>query len=1021
MILKNNESVPRIVLGLQARMILFFGIMFAVTLLIINGVRIYGLPLLSIEGEYSQRQAEIFSHLNLITDLKEANLENWLEERMNNVEILSNSRMLRHTLFAIYSSNLEKLLEQHVADPTVSAIPSSLQQSLMYKTLSDDLLFFKSAYAAYDSIQLVDIKTGIVIVSTEWLEIGKILPHHLFEEIKTNVEQGHKIGVKHSKKISRNVPLDLFIAHYVYSLESEERLAILVINIKHQALTHILRADQVFGQSGEAFLLTKDFELLSATHKVNAPQVAENVPLLGKLSEQLQARIAQEQPAVLLGQDQYQQAVLAVYRPVPTGTGWGLVVKADEAEFFAPLRQSMLNAFAIGTILSIFLGLGGTFLLARALSRPLESLTQTIEHVQNGDLHARAHVTTRDEVGLLASMFNTMLAQLQQSRAELEQLVEARTAELRTANFSLEMTLDEMKDLNDDLAKEVNERKKAEATIRHKQREQELIFDAAPAFIWHKDTNNNILWMNRSAAELIGVNADQSAPYSLYELLNQAAADIAYQEDCEVITTRQPKLGITKRLYDKHQKLVWMQADKVPFIDEKGELTGVIVLATDITPRIQAEIALRENEKRFRTIIDTAVDGIIMIDTKGIIHLGNPSLVKMFGYDHIEELLNKNISILMPTPYSEQHDLYIENYLETGQRGIIGMGREIVGKRRDGSIFPIYLAVNELELEHRRMFTGIISDITELKRTQQDLQRSKRELERQNHAYSRFVPREFLSFLGKESIVDVELGDQVQKDMTIMFSDIRDFTALSESMTPEDNFRFINAYLSKMEPAIVQHQGFIDKYIGDAIMALFPHTADDAVKAAIGMLNNLHLYNAERQPKGYLPIEIGIGIHTGSLMLGTIGGRTRMDGTVISDAVNLASRVEALTKMYGASLLITEHTFNELNELDNYDIRIIDKVRVKGKSEPVIVFEILNGCSPEIREAKRSILELFTTGFTDYQRRNFTEAEEKFNECLRLNPKDKASQIYLKRCQFWGRYGDDPNWNGITELETKEG
>ncbi len=154
--------------------------------------------------------------------------------------------------------------------------------------------------------------------------------------------------------------------------------------------------------------------------------------------------------------------------------------------------------------------------------------------------------------------------------------------------------------------------------------------------------------------------------------------------------------------------------------------------------------------------------------------------------------------------------------------------------------------------------------------------------------------------------------------MSILFADIRDFTTLSERMTPEENFKFINAYLSHMEPAILDNNGFIDKYIGDAIMALFSRSADDAIKAGIDMLHRLAKYNTKRTNPERPPIQIGIGINTGSLMLGTVGGQTRMDGTVIGDAVNLASRLEALTKHYGVSLLISHHTFQCLRHPVEY-------------------------------------------------------------------------------------------------------
>jgi len=277
-----------------------------------------------------------------------------------------------------------------------------------------------------------------------------------------------------------------------------------------------------------------------------------------------------------------------------------------------------------------------------------------------------------------------------------------------------------------------------------------------------------------------------------------------------------------------------------------------------------------------------------------------------------------------------------------------------------------------------------------------------------NQAYQRFVPRQFLQFLEKNSIVDVELGDQVQLEMSVLFSDIRGFTSLSESMTPEDNFKFINSYLSRMEPAITEHQGFIDKYIGDAIMALFSGEADNAVKAGIAMLQRLADYNEHRGKSGYKPIQNGIGINTGYLMLGTVGGQNRMDGTVISDAVNLASRIESLTKEYGVSLLISQHTFSRLQNPTNYAIRQVDQVKVKGKSELVTVYEIFDADLPSIKAQKIATLQTYIEACSYYNLNAYRKAIEGFEECLRQNPDDNVAKIYLKRCQDKLKlYGND--------------
>ncbi len=286
-------------------------------------------------------------------------------------------------------------------------------------------------------------------------------------------------------------------------------------------------------------------------------------------------------------------------------------------------------------------------------------------------------------------------------------------------------------------------------------------------------------------------------------------------------------------------------------------------------------------------------------------------------------------------------------------------------------------------------------------------------------AYGRFVPRDFLNFLGKDSIIDVQIGNQIQQEMTVMFVDIRSFTNLSEGMTPQETFNFINAYLSQVSPAIREHNGFIDKYIGDGIMALFPQSADGAVQAAISMQQKVALFNQERQQQGLVPIAIGIGLHTGNLMLGTIGEPERMETTVISDAVNLASRLEGLTKLYGAGILISVHTLVRIEEIQHYSFRFLDRVRVKGKNDAVAIYEIYDpeeGLSHQLKTQTKSV---FEAAVMAYNRQDFVGAQPIFTSILATNPEDQAAMLYVKRCQQYLQYGVPVDWDGVTDLDFK--
>lgn len=293
------------------------------------------------------------------------------------------------------------------------------------------------------------------------------------------------------------------------------------------------------------------------------------------------------------------------------------------------------------------------------------------------------------------------------------------------------------------------------------------------------------------------------------------------------------------------------------------------------------------------------------------------------------------------------------------------------------------------------------------------------QLSKLNAAYSRFVPREFLEHLALDSILDVKLGDHVLKEMTVLFSDIRSFTSLSEQMSPEETFRFVNSYLERMEPAIREHGGFIDKYIGDAIMALFSDEAENALKAGIAMLVALEEYNQGRARAGYEAIHIGIGINTGNLMLGTVGGPQRMDGTVISDAVNLASRIEGLTKMYGACVLITDKTRERLRYPQQFSMRLVDRVKVKGRFEPVEIYEVFDGDPTELREGKLATLDMWHTGQRLYVQGDFCPAREAFQACLNLCPTDRAARLYVDRCEQSFTVETRNHWDGVTVMDHK--
>ena len=283
-------------------------------------------------------------------------------------------------------------------------------------------------------------------------------------------------------------------------------------------------------------------------------------------------------------------------------------------------------------------------------------------------------------------------------------------------------------------------------------------------------------------------------------------------------------------------------------------------------------------------------------------------------------------------------------------------------------------------------------------RSFQKVQALSHQLKDINDSLSRFVPFQFLEYLKKNSILDVNLGDQVLENMTILFADIRSFPSLSEVMTPEENFKFLNSFLSQVVPVIREQGGFVDKFIGDAIMALFPYPPDKAVKAAIELQKSVNEYTEARDRAGYRQISLGIGIHTGQLMLGTIGETNRMETTVIADAVNIASRLEDLTKTYGSKIIISKELFNKLDSKEGIVYRSLGDVMVKGKSKPIEIVEILDGENNISDRHKIENLDKFESAISSIKDKDYYRAAEIFRIILDNQPEDTAAALFHKHC-----------------------
>jgi adenylate cyclase len=260
-------------------------------------------------------------------------------------------------------------------------------------------------------------------------------------------------------------------------------------------------------------------------------------------------------------------------------------------------------------------------------------------------------------------------------------------------------------------------------------------------------------------------------------------------------------------------------------------------------------------------------------------------------------------------------------------------------------------------------------------------------------------------------------------ECTVLFSDIRGFTTLTEQLGAQGTVALLNEYFTLMVDCIQKEKGMLDKFIGDAIMAAFgipeghEDDADRAVRAAIDMIKTLETWNRQRIGEGKLPVNIGIGLNTDSVVSGNIGSKKRMDFTIIGDGVNLASRLESACKQYGAKILVSEFTVSKLQ--DTYRKREIDLVVVKGKTEPVSIYEILAFHTKESFPGIGEVMGLFKDGLDAYRARKWDAAIRLFGECLAINPNDKPSQLYVRRAEHFKANPPPDDWAGVCVMDSK--
>ena len=286
-------------------------------------------------------------------------------------------------------------------------------------------------------------------------------------------------------------------------------------------------------------------------------------------------------------------------------------------------------------------------------------------------------------------------------------------------------------------------------------------------------------------------------------------------------------------------------------------------------------------------------------------------------------------------------------------------------------------------------------------------------------ATGKFVPFAFLNAIGHEQISNVRLGDHSLVEVSVLFADIRDFTRLSESMSPTENFNFVNDFVGRMGPVIQKHRGFVNQYLGDGIMAIFPHSSTHAIAASIEMMESLRDFNRELLDSGKEAIRIGIGLHTGPLIMGIIGDENRSDPATIADTVNTSSRLEGLTKYYRANIIVSEESLHAHDKEEKNLFRFLGKVKLKGKARVIGIYECISGDPPDIVRNKLAGHSQYRAAMTYYQKGKLEESRKIFRQLLEAEPRDTVVSFFLEKINSLIDGGMPPDWEAIEVMTQK--
>ncbi len=410
-------------------------------------------------------------------------------------------------------------------------------------------------------------------------------------------------------------------------------------------------------------------------------------------------------------------------------------------------------------------------------------------------------------------------------------------------------------------------------------------------------------------------------------------------------------------------------------------------------------------KKYLEAILSSLSNGVVTLDHKRRLVKINPTACRIMGITCESEATNRTIDTVLELRNAALL-AQIDKVFDTGTAQALYDVDYIPASGDHHSINFITVPLTD-DAGKSLGVVLVLEDITKEKRVKSNL--------------TRYMSKDLVDKL-TSGAGSVELGG-TKREVTILFSDIRGYTSLTEKLGPNEIVEMLNEYFSHMVDAIFKFDGVLDKFIGDAIMAVFgapvplPDHALRSVKAALEMKHALAGFNEMRIANGKVPIQIGIGISTGEVLCGNIGSNKRMEYTAIGDGVNLSSRLESATKLYRAMTLLSEFTYDQVK--DHVFTRELDFIRVKGKQKPVRIYELLGEAGCRLDDPTMYAVDHFVKGHGLFFKRQFRFAQSEFEEALKKRPDDLASTLYLNRCRACIENPPPPTWDGVYDLKEK--